>query len=571
MTADMDCKEMILSNDYADLILDFPAGEGMIPDGEDGGYCVIPVTVEQQAVFIPRQSAGVPSLDRYAYRYMPKLYGLMQRNFDPVSLEKSGVISVQRQPLSLTGQGVVLAFADTGIDYRNEVFRKADGSTRILALWDQTVQSGTPPEGYYYGSEYTREEINRALAAENPYEIVPSRDEIGHGTALASVAAGSVTDGGLTFRGAAPDADIVVVKLKECKPYLRDYYLISEETAYSETDIMLAVKYIQEFLISFERPVVLCLGIGTNWGDHTGSSPLARYLSALGTRRGMEIVICGGNEGSAAHHAQGRLEIGNGNLEYKDVEIRVGERERGFFLEIWGNMTDTLLVEIGSPGGETLPSVSPVLGRSISYRFVYEQTEVEVYNVRVESDTGQQLILMRFSAPTAGIWRIRVSAGGAVQNGNFHMWLPITAFLSGETYFLEPAAEVTLTEPSNAVNVLTLSAYNDENNSFYIASGRGYTRNNRIKPDLSAPGVNVSAVNGRATGSSIAAAIAAGGAAQFMQWAVVERNRPFVNSADVRNYFIRGAVRETDTTYPNRQWGYGRFHLEGTFDSIAGI
>lgn len=558
---------MILSDDYADLILDFPAGEGNVPGGEEGGYCVLPITAEQQVVFIPGRLADVPSLDRYAYRYMPKLYGLMQRNFDPVSLEKSGILSVQRQPLSLTGQGVVLAFADTGIDYQNEVFRRADGSSRILALWDQTVQSGTAPEGYYYGSEYTREEINRALAAENPYEIVPSRDEIGHGTALASVAAGS----GITFRGAAPDADIVVVKLKECKPYLRDYYLISGETAYSETDIMLAVKYIQEFLISFERPVVLCLGIGTNWGDHTGSSPLGRYLSALGARRGMEIVVCGGNEGSAAHHAQERLEIGNGDSDYKDVEIRVGEGERGFLVELWGNMTDTFLVEIGSPGGETLPPVSPSLGQSIFRRFVYEQTKVEVYNVQVESDTGQQLVLMRFFMPTAGIWRIRVTARGAVQNGMFHMWLPITAFLTAETYFLEPAAEVTLTEPSNAANVLTLSAYNDENNSFYIGSGRGYTRNNRIKPDLSAPGVNVSTVNGEVTGSSVAAAIAAGGAAQFMQWAVVERNRPFVNSADVRNYFIRGAVREADITYPNRQWGYGRFNLQGTFDSIAGI
>lgn len=565
----MDCREMILSDEYADLILDFPVEILPVQEGEN--FCVVPVTAEQQVVYTKRRGGKTPELDEYAYRYMPNLYGLMQNTFDPVSLEVSGIISVQRQPLSLTGQGVVLAFVDTGIDYRNPVFRKEDGSSRILALWDQTLQTGLPPEGFFYGREYSREDINRALLSDAPYELVDSRDELGHGTALASVAAGSATENGREFLGAAPDADIVVVKLKECKPYLREYYLISDEPAYSETDIMLGVKYIQQFLETFERPVVLCLGVGTNWGDHTGTSPLARYLSALATRRNMVIVVCGGNEGNAAHHYRGRLEKGNNPAEYEDVEIRVGQRERGFFLEFWGNILDTYLVEIRSPGGETLPGIRPEIGQKLDYGFVYEGTRVSVYNVRVESDTGEQLILMRFREPTAGIWRIRVLGAGQIGNGVFHMWLPITAFLSSETYFLEPETEVTLTEPSNGSNLISVSTYNDENNSFYIESGRGFARNGRVKPDLAAPGVNVSAIRGDYTGSSIAAAITAGAAAQFMQWAVVENNREFVTNQDVRNYLIRGAVRERDISYPNESWGYGRLNIEETFDAIAGV
>lgn len=565
----MDCREMILSDEYADLILDFPVEILPVQEGEN--FCVVPVTAEQQVVYTKRRGGKTPELDEYAYRYMPNLYGLMQDTFDSVSLEVSGIISVQRQPLSLTGQGVVLAFVDTGIDYRNPVFRKEDGSSRILALWDQTLQTGLPPEGFFYGREYSREDINRALLSDAPYELVDSRDELGHGTALASVAAGSATENGREFLGAAPDADIVVVKLKECKPYLREYYLISDEPAYSETDIMLGVKYIQQFLETFERPVVLCLGVGTNWGDHTGTSPLARYLSALATRRNMVIVVCGGNEGNAAHHYRGRLEKGNNPAEYEDVEIRVGQRERGFFLEFWGNILDTYLVEIRSPGGETLPGIRPEIGQKVDYGFVYEGTRVSVYNVRVESDTGEQLILMRFREPTAGIWRIRVLGAGQIGNGVFHMWLPITAFLSSETYFLEPETEVTLTEPSNGSNLISVSSYNDENNSFYIESGRGFARNGRVKPDLAAPGVNVSAIRGDYTGSSIAAAITAGAAAQFMQWAVVENNREFVTNQDVRNYLIRGAVRERDISYPNESWGYGRLNIEETFDAIAGV
>lgn len=566
----MDCKEMILSDEYADLILDFAVGTVPVPEEERDEYCVIPVSTEQQVVYLRRRSGETPELDEYAYRYMPNLYGLMQIGFDPISLDESGIISIQRQPLSLTGQGVVLAFVDTGIDYRSEVFRRPDGSSRILAIWDQTLQTGIPPEGFFYGSEYLQEDIDRALMSEEPYGIVPSRDENGHGTAMASVAAGSVLNGGREFRGAAPDADIVVVKLKECKPYLRDYYLISDAPAYSETDVMLGVKYIQQFLISFQRPVVLCLGIGTNWGDHTGSSPLARYLSAVAMRRSVEIVVCGGNEGNAAHHYRGKLEPGSENT-YMDVEIRVGNGEKGFLLELWGNVLDNYMVEIRSPGGETLPGGNLVIGQRVEYGFVYEQTRVSLYSVLVESDTGEQLILMRFKEPTAGIWRIRVSGASPVRNGIFHMWLPITGFLSAETYFLEPEADVTLTEPSNGANFITVSTYNDKNGSFYIASGRGFTRNGRVKPDFSAPGVSVSTVLGQYTGSSIAAAITAGGVAQFMQWAVVENNREFVTSLDVRNYLIRGAVREAGVSYPNVMWGYGRLNMEETFDAIAGV
>ncbi len=587
---------MILSDAFADLILDFSVEEVFAPEPGmvEGEYCTIPITERQQIIFTRRRSMGRPDLDEYAYRYTPNLYGLMQ-TFDSISLEKSGIVSVQRRPLSLTGQGVILAFVDTGIDYRSEAFRRSDGSSRILALWDQTVQTGTPPEGYIYGSEFSREDIDRALQLEDPYSLVPSRDENGHGTAMASVAAGSVLDGGSTFRGAAPEADIVVVKLKECKPYLRDYYLISDAPAYSETDLMLGVKYVEDFLVSLERPVVLCLGIGTNWGDHSGSSPFARYLSSLATQRSMVILACGGNEGNVGHHYRGRLTAGNAeagrgtgeNLsgspggngqgsatlasDYRDVEIRVAEGSRGFFLEFWGNILDIYEVEIRSPGGETAPDVDLGLGQSITHRFVYERTEISFYNVLVESDTGEQLIIMRFVQPTAGIWRIRVTGVGNVRNGTFHMWLPITEFLTSETYFLEGTPDVTLTEPSNAVNVITVSTYNDENDSFYIASGRGFTRSGRVKPDIAAPGVNVSAIRGDVTGSSIAAAVAAGAVAQFMQWAVVEENRPFVTSLDVRNYLIRGATRAEDVTYPSRMWGYGRLNIEGTFDAIAGV
>lgn len=569
----MDCKERILSNDYVDLLVDFSLDWESALEDEGNDFCMIPVNENQGVVYTRRISRGEMALDVYSYRYQPNLYGLMQDDFNALSLDAGGITAVQRPPLSLTGRGIIMAFIDTGIDYTDRVFRDSEGNTRILSIWDQTIQSGTPPEGFYYGSEYGREEIQRALQSDDPYAIVPSRDEIGHGTAMASVAAGSSIDGGRTFLGAAPDTDIVVVKMKECKPYLRDFYLIADDAAaYAENDIMLAVKYVLGFLKAFERPVILCLGLGSNWGDHTGFSPLSRYLNEAAVKRSMGLVVCGGNEGNAGHHFQGRLQTGvGGNNNYQDAEIRVGEGEKGFFMEIWGSIPDTFQVHIFSPGGESVTGNLLGLGQSVTYRFIFERTRVSIYNILVEESAGEQLILLRFSEPTAGIWRVRVTASGTVQNGAFNIWLPITQFLSSETYFLEASPNITLTEPSLAGNVITISAYNDVNNSFYAASGRGFSRDNRIKPDLAAPGVNIPTLEGTETGSSMAASITAGAAALFMQWAVLRGNRPFVTSLEIRNYMIRGASRMPGTTYPNREWGYGRLNLAGTFEALAGI
>ena len=129
----------------------------------------------------------------------------------------------------------------------------------------------------------------------------------------------------------------------------------------------------------------------------------------------------------------------------------------------------------------------------------------------------------------------------------------------------------TLTEPAMSDNVIAVSAYNDANNSFFIESGRGFSRTGQIRPDFAAPGVNVSSVYGKQTGSSLGAAISAGAVAQFFQWAVVEENNEYQDTQEIKNYFIRGAAREPDTVYPNREMGYGRLDVAGTFDVLAGL
>ena len=541
----MTCREKILSEEFADLITDY-----MLADELSGisssDYCFHGIDSSYGVANVDRSVIPSMSVSLYGYSMIPKLYGLMQTGgdvFNPENLAAMGNIRVQIPPLSLQGSGVIIGFIDTGIRYRMDAFRRSDGSSRIMAIWDQTIQNGEPPEGFLYGTEYLRSDIDRALASDAPELIVPSVDTDGHGTRMASAAAGSILNQGLTFRGAAPQADIAVVKLKGAKQYLRDFYLIADDVpAYQENDIMEAVKYLERMAIALSRPVVIVLGIGTNQGSHNGTSPLAAYLNIVADRRSRAIVVCGGNEGDKEHHYEGSVP--------DVVEVRVAEETKGFCLELWGNLPDTYAIRVRSPGGETSQEIDFRSKVDREINFVFERTRITVSNVIVERNSGDQLIFFRVENPTPGIWNVRVYSSEEQQNGMgiFHMWLPITEFLGRDVTFLAPSPDVTLTEPANARQVITISAYNGLSGSWFPQSGRGFSKNGGTKPDLSAPGVQVSTVLGATTGSSMAAALAAGCVAQFMEWAVVDGNVPTASSNGVKTYLVRGADRPDNIT-----------------------
>lgn len=100
--------------------------------------------------------------------------------------DTSGITQVLNQPfLNLDGSGVILGFVDTGIDYTENAFRFEDGSTKILNIWDQTID-GERPDYLYFGATYDKAQIDVALKSDNPLALVPTTDEDGHGTFLAS-------------------------------------------------------------------------------------------------------------------------------------------------------------------------------------------------------------------------------------------------------------------------------------------------------------------------------------------------------------------------------------------------
>lgn len=559
----MPCKEEILSNDYVDIITDYTLPERLL-EQVSHPFCFWALNEEYGFAYVRGSEAPSLSIGNYGYAAIPKLYGLMQ-TFHSENLTEMGNLRIQGPPLSLQGKGVVIGFIDTGIRYQSDAFLDEEGNSRIISIWDQTIQSGTPPSGFDYGTEYTRADINRALRSENPLAVVPSTDENGHGTAMASAAAGSVLDMGLTLQGAAPQADIAVVKLKEAKQYLREYYLVAEDAvAYQENDIMAAVRYLEQMTIVFERPVVIVIGLGTNLGNHTGGSPLGSYLNSVADKRSRAIIVCGGNEGDKRHHFMDTVP--------QQVEVRVAEGVTGFCMEMWNSSLDSYQLIVQTPGGERTATIDFQSGFDRPFSFVFDKTVIYVSAILVERESGEELVFFRFRNPTPGIWRIIVSSrenSRISTSGLFHMWLPITEFLDGEVEFLEPSPDVTLTEPSNAEKVITVSAYNGFNGNWFPESGRGFARDNRVKPELATPGVQVSTALGERTGSSMAAALAAGCIAQFMEWAIVDGNAFLVETRTLKSYFIRGAVREEGIMYPDNRWGYGKLNISGTFETLA--
>lgn len=563
----MDCKNLILDDDSIELI-----GQNALPTEQKmimgEGWCV--ESVDEYLRIFYGDSTTLPELNatEYPYSAIPKIYGItplgnagMIRSGDNLSLEAAGILTAQNPPLRLTGKGVICAFLDTGIKYQEKVFRRSDGKTRILTIWDQTIQSGKEPEGFDFGSEYTASEIDEALQEENPYDVVPVTDENGHGTILASIAAGSDLRESLNYIGAAPDAELAIVKLRQAKENLRKYYGVSEETVcFSETDIILAIEYLQKLAIRYSKPVVICIGLGTSYGEHAGISPISRYCSRVARRINRVVVVGTGNEGNKAHHTQGII----GENE-EIVEIRVDEGVESFILEIWGRIPYLFTATVRSPSGELIPEIGLRLENQFRYQFLFDKTNLTVDSVVTEMSSGEQLLRMKFQNPSAGIWTVLLRRRGNEGEVPYHAWLPLSSFMTAQVYFMTPSPYVTLTEPSSSEDAIAVAAYQDSNNSIYPPSGRGYTGSGNIKPDLAAPGVRITSILGEVSGSDAAAAILAGASAQYMQWAVTEENQMNANSQTLKNFLIRGARRLPTLTVPNREFGWGFLDLENSF------
>lgn len=474
----------------------------------------------------------------------------------------------KKQSFPLLGKDVLIGIVDSGIDYENPDFRNADGTTRILALWDQTLQNGKPPQGYHIGTEFTSEQINEALrmgVREERYRIVPSRDTSGHGTAVAGIAAGNGRGSkNGKYRGVAPEAGLLIVKMGG-----------AGETGFPRTtQLMRGVDYIVRKAEELKKPVAINISFGNTYGSHDGTSLLERYLNTVSERWKNVICVGSGNEGTTAGHAAGEYRKGM----MTEVQLAVQQREKSFSLQIWKSYVDEVAITIVDPSGNHSGRLEEKEG---TQRIQIGETELLVYYGEPKPYSIRQEIYISFQPRnefvTAGVWKIQMMPGQVVDK-LWQMWLPVQNALNIGTAFLKPDSYTTLTIPSTASLVITVAAYNALTFSYADFSGRGpaqiYEGENANKPDLAAPGVRVMAPvagGGYAefTGTSFATPFVTGSAALLMEWGIVKGNDPYLYGEKVKAYLRRGARQIPGyERWPNGELGYGRLCI---VQSIPGM
>ena len=463
----------------------------------------------------------------------------------------------------LNGRGVLLAVLDSGITWDLDVFRKADGTTRIRYLWDQTVV-GKPPEGFSQGTEYTAEEINAALqmSALDRYRLLPSRDLSGHGTAVAGIAAGKSADG--LYTGAAPEAELIVVKLGMPENSGR-----AEEGFPRTTEILRGVTYALRKAQQLNMPLVINLSFGNSYGSHDGSSLLERFLDNASEIGKTVICVGSGNEGAARGHFAGNI------TRDSRVELAVGNYEKSLNIQLWKNYSDVFRIRLQSPGGEEAELATNIQGGKYTLRL--EQTRILVYlgeplPYAVAQEIYLEMIPVTGGYIDAGIWTIRLEPVMTV-TGQYYLYLPAGNGRGDSTGFYRSTPQMTLTVPSTAAKVITVGAYDPVYDTYADFSGRGYADSTRTigvaaagltKPDLVAPGVNILApdVYGSflpVTGTSFATPIVSGAAALLMEWGIVRGNDSFLYGEKVKAYLRKGArPLRGEREYPNDRVGYGR-------------
>ena len=476
--------------------------------------------------------------------------------------------SANNEPDNLSGTGVLVGIIDSGIDYTHPDFCNADGTTRIAALWDQSLTVGTPPNGYALGTLFSGEQINEALEEELPErrrELVPSVDLSGHGTHVAGIVAGNGRASGGKYRGVAFESELLVVKLEEIR---------SGTAEISGTArLMEAVDFCVRFAMEQNRPLALNLSYGTREGAHNGRSLLETYLNMVSKMAKCVICVGTGNDGVGRSHAGGRLAEG----EAVEIELAVEGQEKSLELELWKNYPDEFTVELVAPSGEKTEFRYGVGERvtAFSSAFLYSAwgKTIRLGNAEVEGFWSaptiyQNLSELRISITAeeerlgVGVWRLRLVPEHIVE-GTFDIWI-LEGLESSQSGFLVPDSYRTLTIPSTADGVISVGAYDFGTLQLASFSGRGTAREaGRMKPDLVAPGVDImSCAPGggytRRSGTSMATPFVTGGAALLLEWGIVRGNDPFLYGEKLREYLMKGAKRQPGEDYPNPLSGWGR-------------
>lgn len=488
--------------------------------------------------------------------------------YTPLNLNESSEIpdlnALNKGATSLNGEGVVVGIIGTGIDFLNPRFMDAYGYSRIISIWDQSINEGPIPESFIHGTEYTRENINKAIAAnlmgKNPYDIVKHKDERGYGTSIANIIGGRKLGDLDEIEGIAPKCEFIIVKLKESSNINKEHWGIEnyKGLVYDSADIGAAGRYISEMQQKLNKPTVVYVTAGTNMGAHDGSTVGERLANFLTQGTMFTGVTSTGDQGGSPICYKTSFEA---DEKEKVVEIKVDENQENIFLILYYYEPDIISIGLTSPGGETLNKIplNPINGEEVS--FTLGESTIFVQYFLEAKQAGKQRIKFVIKNAQAGTWKINIIKEDVVR-GELNIWLQQKEFSVGNTGLLNYTPYTTLMTPSTASNIIATASYNQIRNEIMKESGRGFTIDNRVSPTIAISSKNIITVGLDnkpivVSGSAVSGSILAGVVALIYQWGVVQKNDINSFPVKIKTYLIQGTVRDKDKTYPNPEVGYG--------------
>jgi subtilisin family serine protease len=510
---------------------------------------------------------------------LPELIGIessrpMIKELD-VSVPEIRANLVHTGPPGYRGNGVIVGIIDSGIDFTHECFRKADGTSRILAIWDQSLTpnaSESHPPGYTYGVEYTKANIDTAISAANPFSVVRHRDaptQAFHGTHVAGIAAGdgSVAGNGqpaFTFIGVAPEADIIVVANSTETEALGD-----------SANTLDAVDYIFKKAATLGKAVVINLSQGDNLGSHDGTSLLERGIDNLLGGQGRAMVKSAGNEGDKGRHASGSV-VASASI---TVQFVVDANDSSpNTIDIWYAGSDRFGISITPPVAGASTVVNPGTTTTLT---LPNGNRIFIDSVLNDPNNHDNRIYIQQSRGTSpfiqqGTWAFTLS-GTTVVNGRFDAWIE-RGSLSRTPEFIPPHRDDsrTISIPGTSREIISVASYITKGSgvgNISSFSSRGPTRDNRQKPEISAPGEWVMSALAEASGTdkyqlmagtSMSAPHVTGVIALMLQ-----RNKN-LTQAQLRDCLVNNARSDAFTgAVPNHTWGYGKIDAKAAFDCAA--
>lgn len=496
-----------------------------------------------------------------------------------------------------SGKGVLVALVDSGIDFRHQDFRTADGHTRLKGLWDQLDQSfgasggtvGTAPPSGTAGTVYTEDQLNAALDGTG---TVNSVDLVGHGTLAASAAAGNgrATGNGQpagVYVGSAPEASLLVVRIGGQ----------SKTDLNFPGDVIAALDWIDQRATELAMPVVVNMSFGGHIGPHDGTTPEEMAIDAFVSKPGRAVVVAAGNEGDEAIHARGST-LGSHALQV----FQAGE-DVALLVDCWIPAVDHVDVGFTDPGGLGVMDLNVTEGNCAGVTGAPNRVTACIDVADADNAEREVLFLVEplsGAAPiTPGLWNFRLRDEGGVQDGRFDCWSPFD-----QEFVADVDGGARVSHPGTARGAITVGALTARTHwptvpgqgsisatpgTLAFFSSPGPTRDGRIKPDLVTGGYAIvgawSTADG--TGSGLAGVpprsdlvasdgvhVASSGTSFSTPQVtgavalLLERN-PSLAADDLKSTLVNTARSDEFTgIVPNDSWGYGKLDVGFALETV---